>query len=493
MRFQAARAVADAVLLEGYSLYPYRPSAIKNRMRWQFGVLEAGAGSPGLDSEVLLELPATSGQQVATAPQLECRLRFLRLVRRQLQVAIPRGTEGAESADSAEGTSFSSVNELELDGQLLLSWDEGETIELPVILAVDQDVSSAEWRFTRPPGESCDLLRDRDGRVVGRWRRTACAVTARLRLDVAPAVPGRAVRLRWRVDNESVSPAAAAEETEAGDERQRALAISLLGTHVLLGTDGPGFVSLLEPPEWAGAAAAACKSTRCFPVLAGPPGRRDLVLISPILLYDHPAVAPESPGDFFDASEIDELLSLRTLTLTDEEKRQARASDPRVAALLDRVHSLSHEQLARLHGTLRERRELAPTATTGPGALDRRASAPDDIDDVDDPAVPESVMVQGLRVSKGSRVVLRPGPRRTDAQDMFLDGQDAIVEEIKRDVDGTLCLAVTLENDPAAELHRWKGRYHYFRLDEVEAPMQGASPASEWAEIPVTVEQERGL
>ncbi len=41
MNFAAARAVADAVMYEGYILYPYRASAPKNRSRWQFGVVMA--------------------------------------------------------------------------------------------------------------------------------------------------------------------------------------------------------------------------------------------------------------------------------------------------------------------------------------------------------------------------------------------------------------------------------------------------------------------
>ena len=38
-----ARAIADAVLYEGYLLYPYRATSAKNQSRWQFGVV----GPPG--------------------------------------------------------------------------------------------------------------------------------------------------------------------------------------------------------------------------------------------------------------------------------------------------------------------------------------------------------------------------------------------------------------------------------------------------------------
>ena len=49
------------------------------------------------------------------------------------------------------------------------------------------------------------------------------------------------------------------------------------------------------------------------------------MLSSPIILYDFPAIAPESAGDFCDATEIDEILALRVMTLTDQEKAEARA------------------------------------------------------------------------------------------------------------------------------------------------------------------------
>jgi hypothetical protein len=132
---------------------------------------------------------------------------------------------------------------------------------------------------------------------------------------------------------------------------------------------------------------------------------------------------------------------LRTRLLTDDEKRQARATDARVAALIDRVDALPGDALDRLHGAFR-----AP------------AEEPE----------PPRLSVAGVAVGVGSRVRLRPGRRRTDAQDMFLDGRVATVEEVKHDAEGRSCLAVTIDDDPAAELHRWHGRFHYFYPDEIE-------------------------
>jgi hypothetical protein len=78
------------------------------------------------------------------------------------------------------------------------------------------------------------------------------------------------------------------------------------------------------------------------------------------------------------------------------------------------------------------------------------------------------VVVNGQRVAAGSRVVLRPGARRADAQDMFLADRAALVEAVLIDVDDTTYLAVTLEDDPAADLQSAHGRFLYFSPDEVE-------------------------
>jgi hypothetical protein len=232
--------------------------------------------------------------------------------------------------------------------------------------------------------------------------------------------------VRFSVRVENVTP------WQPGGTRDDAMALSMLGAHVLFSVSGGQIVSLIDPPDWAASAAASCASVRAFPVLVGDESLRDVALASPIILYDFPSVAPESPGDLFDATEIDEILTLRTRAMTDDEKREARAADPRIAALIDRVEGATEEDLARLHGTFRD-----------PSGRDR--------------PLPKT----------GDKVRLRPRAQ-TDAQDMFLEGMIATVRSLRHDVDGRACLAVTIDDDPAAELNLAKGRYHYFFLDEVE-------------------------
>src|SRR5262245_9318227 len=359
MSFERVRAVADAVLFEGYALYPYRASSRKNQLRWQFGVLaprawsKAGGGDPWwMETQTLIE--------PAGEPRLEGRLRFLRLRRRTIHT-----TTGGEDR---------AVESMEVGGQLLLPWDEGEVQEIDVALGE---------RSVKVAGDSHDEpVEDTTGVAVARVARRRAPVKVRLLVTTEPVAAARPlVRLRARIEN--LTPC-----DDPRAPRDHIVGSFCLGTHLLLSVAAGQFVSLLDPPDWAADAAAACRNLRLYPVLAGARGQRDVLLASPIILYDHPQVAPESAGDLFDATEIDEILTLRTRALTDDEKRQARATDPRIAALLDRVDGASPADLARLHGAFRDRLQVGATA-----------------------------------VGPGSRVRLRPNARRADAQDMFLEGR----------------------------------------------------------------------
>ncbi|HXM88759.1 MAG TPA: hypothetical protein VN916_04850, partial [Candidatus Acidoferrum sp.] len=118
----------------------------------------------------------------------------------------------------------------------------------------------------------------------------------------------------------------------------------------------------------------------------------------------------------------------------------------------------------RLHGALRYLRAATTkteTQTEPPPWWDPGADAS---------VSPETdrVQVGEVSVSKGCRVRLRPGPRRSDAQDMFLAGKTARVEAVYFDVEEKEYLAVTLEDDPAADFMQTHGRFLYFYPDEVE-------------------------
>ena len=232
------------------------------------------------------------------------------------------------------------------------------------------------------------------------------------------------------------------------------------------------------------AAAAACRQHRCWPVLAGPAGTDDVVLASPIILYDHPEVAPESAGALFDSTEIDEILTLRVLTLTEAEKAEARATDPRAAEIIDRCEAMSPEDLQRLHGVLRDphavagrmpshrssaefAEAVAAVARTDALVRHRRSALVGPGGGRTGPAGGGRHRDRGVSVSKGSLVRLHPS-RRADAQDLFFADQVARVTAVLGDVDGGVHVAVVLVDDPAADLHDWYGRYLYFAPDELE-------------------------
>ena len=145
--------------------------------------------------------------------------------------------------------------------------------------------------------------------------------------------------------------------------RDQAALSALVSAHIVLEVKGGEFVSLMDPPEDCRQAAAACRNVGVYPVLVGEEGRGDMMLSSPIILYDYPRVAPESPGSFFDGTEIDEMLTLRVLTMTDDEKRDMAAVDDRAAALLERVQGMARDQLLSLHGAVRDARPLTTEET----------------------------------------------------------------------------------------------------------------------------------
>jgi hydrogenase maturation protease len=160
--------------------------------------------------------------------------------------------------------------------------------------------------------------------------------------------------------------------------------------------------------------------------------------------------------------EIDEILALRVLTLTDEEKAEARGTDPRAAGILDRVDAMPPEVWSRLHGAIRS---LQPAADEP--ALDEMAPWwTEEIDGAADP-MRDTTWVAGIKIGRGAKVRLRPG-HRADAHDMFLDGQLATVARVYQDVDGNDHLAVTIDDDPAAEVMELQRRFFYFHPDEVE-------------------------
>jgi len=470
-----ARRVADAILYEGYLLYPYHKAAQKNQIRFQFGVLMPRAYG---------QVDPNEASSCQTECLLECRddaqvqllVRFLHLQRRSVQ--------GVSAADG----SLHDVASLAVDGAEFTAWDEAAereqrlTTGVSELLAADQAVE-----FHIGAGEATEELTDSSGALAGRLIRQWGTLDGVIRLHAERvAGPYQALRLRVQLENTTAPPL----EPCTRDDGLRS---ALIAAHSLIGVPGGVFLSMTDTPEWAAAEVAGCQNIGTWPVLAGPESCTDLMLSAPIILYDHPEVAAESAGDLFDATEIDEILTLRTLTLTDAEKQQARATDSRAADLLDRLDDMPPQMLERMHGAIRYLRS-APAGATGFGTV---PAADDGIDwpapeVTARPSVPwwdpgsdasvspetDHVVIEGIPVSRNSRVRMQPGSRRADAQDLFLAGREAIVEAVLFDVDGQVHLAVTPVDDPAADLQRNHGRFLYFAPDEVQPLSQGTTATS---------------
>ena len=436
MRFGAAQQIADAVLYEGYALCPYGASSAKNQVRWQFGVLaprtfveRTGSDSWFQQSECLIE-PAV-GQKI------DVRVRGLQLRRRTIEARQEDGR-------------FVAAPGVALDGQVVGSWDEGieqviDLTNLDVASLVSHELSHAE----RIAGDHRIEELEPDLRIVREQSHVD------LLIGLSAERIGDSVKLRLRIEN--VTP-----ETPVGDGREQALEQSLVGVHALIALRGGRFVSLLEPPDDKREAAAACTNQGAWPVLVGTPPDADLVLCAPVILYDYPKVAPESPGDLFDGTEIDEILSLRIMTLTDAEKAEARATDERARRIIDRVDALPADAFERMHGTFRASANDSPHEHAMRDLLNPPG---------DPPPEQATIAIDGATIGRGSRVILRP-TRGADAIDMFVAGRQARVEGVYRDLEGRPFLAVVLVDDPGGDVDAEFGRFLYYGCEEVE-PVRG--------------------
>ncbi|HEV7627923.1 MAG TPA: hypothetical protein VGO89_15625 [Streptomyces sp.] len=341
----AVEKIARTCLYEGYLLWPYRRTALKNAQRWTFGGVypKRCADEIGEPSRMRTELLLQAGP----AAKLTVHVRFLQVIDRQVFRNGPGGPLP--------------VDELRVEGNSHLTWQE-----------------ATERRWVCPPwsprrgartstidiaaGVDREALRAESGSVAGTLVRGWQRLTGRVRLESVP-VTDKVLRVTVEIENTSPCPAPTA---GARGARNAMAPYAFASTHTVLHVDSGGFVSLTDPPDELREASSACRNVGAWPVLVSddpqaaqlsPHHARD-VLSSPITLSDYPSVAPESPGDMFDGGEIDQLLILGILSLTPREQEEARATDPRAREILNRCAGLSPDELAALHGTIRGFRPL---------------------------------------------------------------------------------------------------------------------------------------
>jgi hypothetical protein len=329
MNFDGVEKIAAAILYEGYILYPYRPTAIKNRQRWNFGTLYPRVYAEAQRPQEPFHLVAECLAAADANATLDVRIRFLQLVPQQQSLSAAH-SEGLQTLSDPS-----------------LAWDEAvERTSEHSNLRLNDLIASPLSRTVQMIGA---------GLLEGRSGNSASDLQLELTIGVESLQDG-ACKLRIELQNATPLPSGA----EA--KRDQALPLSFVSAHLLLGITGGEFVSLLDPGDIYRESVAACRNAGVFPVLAGVDPDRSMMLCSPIILYDYPQVAPESAGDFFDGTEMDEMLTLRVLTLTDAEKQEMRNGDPRARRILERTETLTAESMLKAHGVIRGLREIREDA-----------------------------------------------------------------------------------------------------------------------------------
>jgi hydrogenase maturation protease len=345
------------------------------------------------------------------------------------------------------------VPRLEVDAKEFLAWE--EAIEREVAIP---DTSVAELArvprkqpFRFGSTRSLEPIHNSKNEAVGLLIRSSCAIEGSVEMR-AEALMADVYRITVRIDNLTQLS-----DVECSD-RNTAQRKAFSSTHTILEVRDGAFLSLMDPPEELREASANCDNQGTWPILVGKTGDTDAVLSSPIILYDYPELAPESPGDLFDATEIDEILTLRILAMTDAEKREMASTDAHARALLERTHGLTAAELAQMHGVMRPTHEIRRPADSFGGRAAGETK----------PRL-VSLLDRGGDLSIGTQVRLRPKVGG-DIMDLALKDKIAVIEAIERDFEDRVHVAVTLLEDPGRDLGAagFPGHRFYFSQEELE-------------------------
>jgi hypothetical protein len=433
--------VVNAVLYEGYILYPYRASSKKNRQRFTFGrvypeqysVAQKGAEPCIMQTEVLVRAPDSK-------PSVNISVRFLHPMAREV------GVLEAPVSEMPAGTRppFHLVNEQLIGDKLRQTWQETveQKVELDPLL-VQTGMTATPFHF-----EAYHALEPitEQGKIAGLFIRRREAIQGTVETSVTP-IDDQVLKVRVRIINQTSVPTSELENQDAVIMR------TFASTHTVLHVADGEFISLLEPSAEYVAAAAACQNINTWPVLIGEADKkaRNTMLSSPIILYDYPQIAPESAGDLFDGAEIDEILTLRIMTMTDEEKKEMREVDEHARRILERTEMLPGDHLLKMHGTMRE-------------------TSRDPHDHFFNPQKRlQSTIVDGVELRAGDKVRIWP-KKRADIMDMALEGKVATIEALEEDLEKQVHFALVIDDDPGRDMGmlRQSGHRFFYSADEVE-------------------------
>ena len=467
----AIDSIVNAVLYEGYMLYPYRASSVKNRQRWTFGgvyphaysLAQGGAESWQIQTQCLLQ----GGPDTVLTVTPGC----LHLIEREAgELTAPLAKERIQTSPDLppDLPPYRAVEVLTIDGKRFYAWQEAIERQITIDALCIRDVNASGFMqrttpFTLAGQRQWEPLHNAHAEVAGVLVRTRRNIDGAVEIH-AELVAQNLYQITVILSNNTPLPNA---DTIS---RDAATLQALVSCHLILSVTDGQFVSSIDPPAALARQVAECENHGVWPVLVGKEGSFDTMLAAPIILYDYPQVAPESPGDLFDGTEIDEILTLRILTMTDQEKAEMAAVDARSRALLERTEQLTPRQLQQLHGILR-----------GPGAIaaleetSQSDGAPWEAFD-NKPRL-AFLRVNGTDLRIGDQVRLRPRGN-ADIFDLALAGKIATIESLERDFEDRIHIAITLDDDPGRDLGlaRMPGHRFFFGPDEVEpVASQGAN------------------
>ena len=434
--------IVNAVLYEGYILYPYRASSKKNqRERFTFGrvypesysVAQEGREPYAMQTQCLVR-----NESKDAIAHIE--VRFLHPMAREIG-ALPSPVDQLPPNES----SFKIVPELRIEEKIYQTWH--EVVERQIAIAPFSLGTPAQQThdFNFPESRTTQPIRNSDDKVVGLIVRRQETISGKIEI-VTEVVDEMTMKLTIRILNQT--PIANAEL----EDQEKIVMRTMASAHTLIWAEGGECISLLDPPGAYVEATKSCKNIGTWPVLVGDETKNehDTMLSSPIILYDYPKIAAQSAGDLFDGTEIDEILTLRVMTMTDEEKTEMRNVDEHARRILERTETLQQDHLLQMHGTMRSIR-----------------SSNEDFFNPKEQR--KTVTVNGVELKTGDRVRIRP-KRRADVFDIALSGKIAIIEAIEEDVQDEVHLALVLEDDPGRELGmaRQPGHRFFYGLDEID-------------------------
>jgi hypothetical protein len=453
--------IVQAVLYEGYILYPYRASSKKNRQRFTFGRVyperysleQKGVEPCAMQTQCLVR---------ATSPEaaLEVIVRFLHPTIREIG-ALAKPIDQLATPELR----YSVVPEVKIEGTLYQGWQEAVEREIRVPLQkISEPISAPKTHFKFPTHRTVEPILNGAGETAAVIIRTQEELVGFVELALEP-VDASVSKITVRIVNQTPIHLAVLGSDAA------IVCRTFASTHTILHAHGGEFISQIDPPADYAKAAENCIQIGTWPVLVGEEEKqeRDTMISSPIILYDYPQIAPESPGTLFDGGEIDEILTLRIMTMTDEEKSEMRNVDIQAREILERTENLDEEQLLEMHGAMRE-----TTISSRSNATVSETIASTTENFFNPATKPQSFLLKGVSVKTGDRVRVRP-KSRADIMDMALAGKIAIIESIEQDAEDQIHLALIMEDDPGKDLGYLKqpGHRFFYTTEEVELLGEG--------------------